>query len=267
MNVKIIGSTQPELVRFERRGDIGVVMLNRPECRNAINHALRVALVEALRIANADSSTRAVVLTGAADHLCGGGDLTGMDERDISSVHDRMRMAAEVVRLIRRSPKPYVAAVEGSAYGAGLSLALACDQIIAAKSARFCAVFIKAGLVPDYGIMNLLPARVGDGTARRMMMTGCVVDADEALRTGLADRVVAESTALEVALECAKQFGMHAPVALRLMKAAMADGRTSTLEACLNVEADLQAQLFQTQDFTEVLGAFKERRAPVFKGR
>lgn len=255
------------LVTLSTRDGLSIITLNRPDRRNAINHALRVQLIAMLRAANDEPETRAVILTGAGGHFCGGGDLTGMDDRDIASVHARMQMVAELVGLIRLSRKPYIAAVDGSAFGAGLSLPLLCDQIVASSSARFCAVFVRAGLTPDYGMMHLLPRRVGDGTARRMMMTGCDVDAEEALRVGLIDRLTADSTALDAAIACAREFTAHAPLAIQLMKGVMGDQRSTTLEATLRVEADLQAQLFQTADFDEVIDAFKSRRQPIFRGR
>lgn len=255
------------LVTLTQKDGVSVVTLNRPDRRNAINHALRVQLVATLRAANDEPATRAVILAGAGGHFCGGGDLTGMDDRDVASVHARMQMVAEVVGLIRQSRKPYIAAVEGSAFGAGLSLPLLCDQIVASTSAKFCAVFVRAGLTPDYGMMHLLPRRVGDGNARRMMMTGCDVSAEEAMRIGLVDRLVAEHGALDAAIACAREFTAHAPLAIQLMKGVMGDQRSTTLEATLRVEADLQAQLFQTTDFDEVIDAFKSRRAPVFQGR
>lgn len=258
---------QEGLVTVTQKGGVSVVTLNRPDRRNAINHLLRVALVAALADANACAETGAVILTGAGDHFCGGGDLTGMDDRDVGSVHARMQMVAEVVGLIRQSRKPYIAAIEGCAFGAGLSLPLLCDQIVASGSARFCAVFVRAGLTPDYGMMHLLPRRVGDGVARRMMMTGCELSAQEGLQVGLVDRLVPKHHAMEEAIACAQAFSAHAPLAIQLMKGVMGDQRSTTLEATLRVEADLQAQLFQTADFDEVIDAFKARRQPVFQGR
>lgn len=255
------------LVTLEQRDNFSVVTLNRPERRNAINHALRVELVKKLRLANEDEATKGVILTGAGGHFCGGGDLTGMDDRDVASVHARMQMVAEVVTLIRQSRKPYVAAIEGSAFGAGLSIPLLCDQIVASTSARFCAVFVRAGLTPDYGMMHLLPRRVGDGVARRMMMTGCDVTAEDALRFGLIDELVPEGTAMDAALTCAQAFTAHAPLAVQLMKSLLGDQRSTKLETTLRAESDLQSQLFQTHDFSEVISAFKERREPAFRGK
>lgn len=233
------------LVLLSRLDQFSVVTLNRPDHKNAINHDLRVELVATLRTANRDSVTKAVVLTGAGGHFCGGDDLMGMDDRDVASVHARMQTVAEVVSLIRQSRKPYVAAVEGSAFGVGLSLPLLCDQIVASTSAKFCAEFVRAGLTPDYGMMHLLPRRVGDGIARRMMMTGCEVPAEEAWQVGLVDQLAPEGAALDSALACAGAFSTHAPLAIQLMKGVMGDQRSATLESTLRVEADLQAQLFK----------------------
>ena len=255
------------LVTLEVRDGIGIATLNRPEARNTINHPLRAAMVAAFSAANADPAIRAVVLTGAGGHFSGGGDLKGMSDRDVASVHSRMLMAAQVARLVHRAPKPYIAAVEGSAFGAGLSLPLACDQIVASDTAKFCSVFVRAGLVPDYAMMYTLPRRVGEGMARRMMMTACVVGADEALANGLIDQRVAAGEALDVALKAAAEFSAHAPLALQMLKAAMSDGRANDFDSCLGAEGDLQGQLFQSADFTEVLAAFEEKRAPRFTGK
>lgn len=255
------------LALLERRDSLAIVTLNRPERRNAITHALRKAILDAFRFANLDRSIRAVVLTGAGGHFCGGGDLSGMDDRDVASVHERMRMAADVVRAIRRAPKPYVAAVEGSAFGAGLSLPLACDYIVAAQSARLCAIFVKAGLVPDYGLMHTLPRRVGEGRARHMMMVGNPVDAPTAHSIGLVDELVADGMALEAALVVAGEMGSNAPLSIQFIKSTMAEGGADHLESCLDSEAHIQAQLFQSEDFEEGIAAFTCRRAPNFKGR
>lgn len=254
-------------ILVDRQEAVSIITLNRPEHRNAINPTLRLQLIPALRAANEDSETRAVVLTGAGGHFCSGGDLKAMDQRDLVSVHERMRTVAELVMLIRNAPKPYIAAVSGVAFGAGLSLALACDQIIATPSARFCAAFVKVGLTPDYGLMHLLPRRVGDGAARRMIMTACELNSDQAITMGLIDGLTSEESLMGSAIACAAEFGAHAPLALHLVKATMASGWTNTLESTLQIEPNLMTQLFQSDDFAEAVNAFKERREPVFKSR
>jgi 2-(1,2-epoxy-1,2-dihydrophenyl)acetyl-CoA isomerase len=255
-----------DLVRVEALGDISVVTLNNPKTRNALSRDLLLLLAEKLEALRVDNSCRAVVLTGADGHFCSGGDVSGMAaERPLPVGRERMVIAHRVVRLIVEMGKPVVAAVEGYAAGAGFSLAMAADCVVAAGSAKFVSSFAKVSLLPDLGLMWTLPQRVGLAQAKRLLMSARVVAADEALRIGVADELCEAGQAVQRAREVAAKLAAHAPISVALLKAAYARG-INTLGDALDYEMDNQAALYLTQDHREAVAAFMEKRPPVFRG-
>jgi enoyl-CoA hydratase/carnithine racemase len=241
-------------------------MLSAPERRNAISLQMREELLSALRKGCASPECRAIVLTGAQGNFSSGGQINSVDAApDPQRTRRNMAVLHDIVRLLIAGAKPTVAAVEGCAYGAGLSLAAACDCLVASETAKFCASFGKIGLMADAGLMWSLPQRVGPAHARDVMLTGRVVDAVEAQAIGLTNRLVPQGRALEAALEAARALAQIAPLALSSMKTVLARGPTS-LEVVLSTEADLQPMLTMSQDYAEGRAAFEERRAPNFRG-
>ena len=186
-----------------------------------------------------------------------------MDVADFAAGRERFRVTHRLVRLLVKGSTPVLAAVEGYAVGAGLSLALCCDTIVAASDARFAAGFGRVGLVADFGMLHTLPLRVGQGRARQMLLYGERVGAEEALRTGLVDHVVAPGGALGAALERARALHGAAPLPVAMTKQYLAGG----LDAALEWERDTQAALFLTADHAEGKAAFLEKRAARFTGR
>jgi enoyl-CoA hydratase/carnithine racemase len=170
-----------------------------------------------------------------------------------------------VVRLIVEMGKPVVAAVEGYAAGAGFSLAMAADCVVASGTAKFVSSFAKVSLLPDLGLMWTLPQRVGLAQAKRLLMSARVVAADEALRLGVADELCEAGQAVQRAREVAAELAAHAPISVALLKAAYARG-INTLGDALAYEMDNQAALYLTQDHREAVSAFMEKRPPVFRG-
>src|SRR5882757_7169857 len=155
------------MVLEERRGSTAVITLDVPTRRNALSMALRSALIAAIEKVEQQPEIRAVVLTGAGGNFSAGADIRDMDARDFASGRDRFRISHRLVRLVIESSKPFIAAVEGWAVGAGFGLALCCDSIVAAEDARFMAGFGKIGLVPDFALLHTLPRRIGEGRARQ----------------------------------------------------------------------------------------------------
>lgn len=251
------------MLQEDRDGGITILTLDNPARRNALGMPMRLALIDAFERAEADPAIRAVVLTGAGGAFCSGGDITGMVVDSLAAGRERFRVSHKLVRLMIKSAKPIVAAVEGPCVGAGLSLALCCDTIVAAENARFGAPFKNVGLIADFGLVHTLPARVGEGRARQILLYGELFGCDEAERIGLVDHRVAAGASLEAALARARTFLAGAPLPVAYTKAYLARG----LEAALEWELEAQAVLLQTADHAEGRTAFLEKRKPAFAGR
>lgn len=255
------------LVEHRMEGAVLIATLNAPDRRNAISVAMRTELLEILRSGSEDKACRAIILTGAGDHFCSGGDVK--DGAGLPPDPERTRrngaILHDIARLLAGGPKPTIAAVRGSAFGAGFSLAAGCDHIVAGESARFCAAFGKVGLMADTGLMWSLPQRVGLSLARRLLLTARVVGAVEAKAIGLVEDVVPEGDVLVAALEAAEGLTQLAPLSVAAMKAALAQDHAS-LEMMLAAEAEWQPKLTLSQDYAEGKAAFRERRPPRFQG-
>ncbi len=224
---------------------------------------MRRALTEALEAVEAEPAVRAVVITGAGGTFCAGGDISGMDVTDLASGRERFRATHALVRQMIKLRAPIVAAVEGFCVGAGLSLAMCCDTVVAAEDAQFAAGFGRVGLIADLGLLHTLPARIGQGRARQVFLYGERMSAVEAERIGMIDRVTVSGQALAAALERARAFADAAPLPLALTKQFLAAG----LDAALDQERELQSALFLTADHAEGKAAFLGKRAPNFAGR
>jgi enoyl-CoA hydratase/carnithine racemase len=244
-------------------GPVRVVTLNRPGRRNAIDMALRLALAEAVREATADPVVRAIVIAGAGTAFCAGGDVSTMRRQPPAAARPRAEAAQRVIRAIWSSPKPVVAAVEGAAYGAGASLALACDRVVAGDDAVFAMAFTGVGLAGDMGIFASLPARVGAARARQLLMLPRPVPSAEGLEIGLVDRLVPAGTALGAAIEDAGTLAAGPPQALAVIKT-MLSGAPRSRDLVLDEELEHQVRLFDSDDFAEGVAAFAGKRRAVF---
>ncbi len=245
-----------------RDGATLILGISQPARRNALSMAIREQLTAALDRAETDRAIRAVVLTGAGGTFSAGGDISGMKVADIPSGRERFRRTHHMVHALMQSSKPIIAAVEGWAAGAGLSLALCCDTVVAAEDARFVASFGKIGLVADCGLFYTLPQRVGMGRARQILLYGEPVDAVTGERIGLVDHVAPKHGALDRALERARAVAEIAPLPIAMTKRYLAEG----LEAALEFERDAQAMMFLTADHREGAAAFLGKRKPAFGG-
>jgi enoyl-CoA hydratase/carnithine racemase len=255
-------TTSPVLV--EDTASVRTITLNRPAKRNAIDLDLRVALADALEAADIDEAVRAIVITGAGPAFCSGGDISTMRRMPVDQAMERAQLAQRVIRAIWRTPKPVLAAVEGSAYGAGVALAAACDRVIAARDVRFATTFTNVGLAGDMGVFVSLPARVGVARARQMLMMATTISAPEALAIGLIDALVDPDEAVTAAQRDAAWLAERPPEALGVIKSMLSEARTLAPFDGLEREAANQATLFDTDDFAEGVAAFHEKRRPVF---
>jgi 2-(1,2-epoxy-1,2-dihydrophenyl)acetyl-CoA isomerase len=239
------------------------VMINKPERRNALGPEVRDALIPAIAAALADETVRAVVLCGANGVFCSGGDISTMKRLEASAGRARLKAHHQLVRLVAEAEKPVVAAVEGFAVGAGGGLALLADLIVMGQGAQIGFPFFRLGLVPDYGILYTLPKRVGIGVARQALLLGTMFSGAEALRTGLADRVVPDADVMAEAVQVAAEMGSHARTATALAKRLLAT-MPQSLEGALEMEALAQPLLITSDDFVEGTAAFMEKRKPRF---
>jgi 2-(1,2-epoxy-1,2-dihydrophenyl)acetyl-CoA isomerase len=199
--------------------------------------------------------------------FCSGGDIATMQRMPAERALDRLHLAQRVIRAIWSTPKPVLAAVEGSAYGAGTALAAACDRVIAARDATFATTFTKVGLAGDMGISISLPARVGVARARQMLMLPAPMSAPEALELGLIDAVAEPDQALESALRDARQLAAGPGHSYGVIKALLTNPGTVDPFELLEREAVCQSELFDTDDFAEGIAAFHQKRQPVFGDR
>jgi len=247
---------------------IATITLNRPECMNSINQEMADELIQALKDIKSDSSVKTVVLAGCGKAFTAGGDLGYLVSiTDPIKAREFITSVGQIVTLIMMMEKPVIAMVNGVAAGAGFNLALACDIIFCAKSARFAQSFVKVGLVPDCGGLYLLPRIVGLHKAKELMFTGDLIDAQTALSLSIVNQVVDDAELKEVTYKFAARLAQSAPVALGLIKRMINRSDNLDLESTLEFEANLQTICMQTEDHKEGVAAFKEKRTPLFKGK
>ena len=253
-------------------GGVATVRLNHPDKLNALSPTLTAELIDCLTGFRDDAGVRAVVLTGQGRGFCVGADLTTLQEPYLKG--ERPKLSAflregynKLIPLFTDTPKPVIAAINGVAAGAGLSLALACDVRIASQGSSYTMAFVKIGLVPDSGASYLLPRTVGMAQALRLSITGERIDAAEALRIGLVHEVVATDQCLARAHELARELAALPTAAIGLTKRLFRRAALGSLEDDLETEAQLQDLAAASDDHIEGVMAFLEKRAPNFTGR
>jgi 2-(1,2-epoxy-1,2-dihydrophenyl)acetyl-CoA isomerase len=266
--------TKDLLARLE--DGVLILTLNRPEARNAMSGAMNDALAEKLAWAELAPEVKVVVLTGAGQGFCAGGDVKGMDSRNTGAgrqisideqIHSqRVNQRATSGRLFKM-PKPTIAALPGAAAGAGLALALACDLRIMARTAILTTAFARVGFSGDYGGTYFLTQLVGSAKARELYFLSDRVSADEALRLGLANWVVEPEALAAKTAEIAGRLAKGPTVAYRYMKENLNRAMAGEWDDCMDLEATHHVHCGQTADHKEAARAFVEKREPVFQGR
>jgi 2-(1,2-epoxy-1,2-dihydrophenyl)acetyl-CoA isomerase len=257
-------------ILVDRRAGYRIVTLNRPQRLNAFNEAMHRALKVALDEAEMDKDCRALLLTGAGRGFCTGQDLTDR----LAMLDKKPDLGASIeafynplVRKLRALPIPVVAAVNGVAAGAGANVALACDIVLAARSASFVQAFAKIGLVPDSGGTWVLPRLIGAGRARALALLAEPLPAEKAESWGLIWKAVDDVMLMAEAEKLCVHFAASPTGGLALIKRALDAGESSTLDQQLELERDLQRQAGSSPDYAEGVRAFMEKRPPSFTGR
>ena len=257
-----------DVVLSSRDSGVLTLTLNRPEALNALNRETTRALRTAIDAAARDPEVGAVVLTGAGRAFCAGADLKAVSARGAAGETDLgadlRTNYAPLIRAMRACPKPIIAAVNGTAAGAGLSLALACDLRLAAAGAQLIVVFVRVGLVPDAGSLFFLTRMLGLSKATELAMTSDPLSAEDAQSLGLVAAVVPPDQLMAAALERARQLALGPRQTYALIKAGMERALDFDLEQTLELEAQLQALAAKTNDAQEAIRAFLEKRKPVF---
>ena len=257
------------MVSFEQRDTIAIVRLDRPEKLNALTREMLLELGETFaRLGREPGEVRAVILTGAGEHAFSAGtDIGELAEMGAEEARGAAERGQQVCELIERCSVPVIAAVGGVAAGGGCELALACHLRLASTTARFSLPELKLGVIPGYGGTQRLARVTGSGRALEMMLTGEEISADEALRLGLVNRVVAPAELLAEAEALGQKIAGLAPLAIRACLEAVTRGLSLPLEEGLALERELFSRLFESEDVREGTRAFLEKRAPVFKGK
>jgi enoyl-CoA hydratase len=252
------------VIGVERDGAVATVTIDRQEALNALDQPTLTELRDRLAEVAEDSGVRAVVLTGGGDRaFVAGADIKAMSAMNIEQAQAWGALGHETASLLETMPKPTIAAVNGFALGGGCELALACDVRYASSAAKLGQPEVSIGIIPGWGGTQRLPWTVGIGCAKELIMTGRLVDAEEALRIGLVNAVFPPEELLGKALELARALAAKSPLVLAAAKRAM----NRTLYGDLGAEADAFAGLFGSDDQREGMAAFIEKREPEFTGR
>lgn len=259
-----------ETILTELKEGVFTITLNRPDKLNSFTDKMFVELTDAVKQIERDAFVRAVVITGAGKGFCAGQDLSSAKERmasgDMAYGHHLRQTYNPLITRLMNLPKPIIAAINGAAAGAGMSLAMACDFRLAAESASFLQAFVKIGLVPDSGSSWLLQRLVGRARATEMMLTGKKIGAKEALEWGLVNQVLPNDELMKATNELALSLATMPTKAIGLIKRMTDYAATHSLAESLEYEADMQEVAGRTADHREGLSAFLEKRAANFKG-
>ena len=243
------------------------ITINRPERQNALDRETIFALRDAISSSGQDDATRVVVLTGAGTAFSSGADLRAAPASSAESGEDLLEAGFNAtIRAVWNLPKPVIAAVGGAAAGFGCSLALSADVRLASATARFSLLFVKRGLTLDGGASYFLP-RLAGLRGMEMALTGDLLNAEEALRLGLVNRVIPQDEFQARVAEYAERLSKNAPLALAAIKASVHSALHSGLDDVLTHEMDEQRRMIRTEDVREGIAAFLEKREPVYKGR
>jgi len=260
----------PETILIKRDGGVVTVTLNRPERKNAANGQMWIELLEIFRGVAHSSEDRVLVVTGAGGAFCSGADISdpkGVSGNPSDPHIKRMQFLGEVMLALHDIPQPTIAKVRGIAAGAGLSFALGCDLLVASEDARFSEIFAKRGLSVDGGSSWLLPRLIGMQKAKEFAFFADIINAQDAAALGIVNRVLPDDELDAFVDDWAQRLAAGPPLALAMTKKLLHEGSRVTMADALENEARCQTVNFNTEDTTEAMKAFAEKRDPHFKGR
>jgi 2-(1,2-epoxy-1,2-dihydrophenyl)acetyl-CoA isomerase len=259
----------PKTIVLTREEGVATILLNRPDRLNSFTEEMLEEFSSAIDEVARDEKSRVLVITGAGRGFCAGADLDLRLFKVTSALEARqgMNLFNQIPIKLRALAKPVIACVNGVAAGAGANVALACDIIIASEQARFGQAFVNVGIHVDTGGTYLLPRAVGVPKALELMMTGDLIDAKEAWRIGMINKVVSAEELEKTTKELAQKLASGPPTALGMIKSSVYESLEGDLTSALEREADKQAVLLGSEDNKEGIRAFREKRKPVFKGR
>ena len=258
----------PEPLLVRREGAVLILSNNNVAARNALSPEFYAAVTTALAQAAADEHIGAVILTGEGGHFCAGGDLRQLAKRrelPVAQRREKLEGLHDLIRTVRDCPKPVIAAVEGAAAGAGLSLALACDMLVAAKNSVFSVAYVKVGLTPDGGATAFLSEFVSRQVLTELCLTGERMSSERMAQLGAVNRLAEPGQALLQALVLAQQMASGPALAMARIKDLCRQAPHNTLEQQLELEAQYMVQSQETQESREGIGAFLEKRSPCFR--
>ncbi|RJR46859.1 MAG: enoyl-CoA hydratase [Desulfobacteraceae bacterium] len=257
-------------VLYEVKDNVAVLTLNRAEVRNAFSKEMIALWSSLLERARDDEGVRAIVVTGKGDTFCSGGDIREMAEGRLRS-WDMKKFLSEGVHRIALTldalDKPVIAAINGAAMGAGMDMALMCDMRVCSDRAILAESYIHLGVVPGDGGAYFLPRLAGESKALELLLTGDTIQPEEALKLGIVNKVVEHERLMEETLRLAEKIASKPPLAVRMMKRAVRQARSSSLSSHLEYISSQIALLTETEDHLEAARAFLEKRRPVFSGK
>ncbi len=259
--------TNFETVCLETDGPVAIVTLNRPDALNSFDTALRRDLYDALAVANDDANVRAVVVTGEGRSFCAGADLKDGMSGDVDIESVLQKEYRPVLEIVQDMPVPVIAAIGGSAAGIGVSLALLCDLVVMAEDAFLLAPFTTISLVPDGGLNWLLIRQLGYRRAFQLCIESERVPAERCVELGLANHSVPADELRDYAVRWARKIAERAPLSVAATKRAMRHAASASWASTFDIEAPMQQKLRRSEDCSEGVNAFLEKRKPAFKGR
>jgi enoyl-CoA hydratase/carnithine racemase len=261
-----------ETILLEKKEGVGILILNRPERMNALNEKMYAELVQAIQEVDQDDEVRVLIVTGAGKAFCAGADVGGMSaaerkQRGPEEIRRGFRNIQKIILGLHRMEKPTIAMVNGSAVGGGFDLACACDLRTGSENARFMSAFVRIGLFPGFGGTWLYPRIIGIPKAAEMLFTGDFMEANDAERFGLLNKLVPAAELEKETMNLARRIANGPPIAIRLSKVQLYKGLEMDLETALKVAAACETITLTSEDHQEGVAAFREKRPPKYKGK